>query len=224
MFPSFAVNDTTNSRIRNIELFGKKDFSPFGWSVSLSYFDHIEISEFSRAKYSPPFLVHVLGIVRVGTKKQVVRPDTVSHIASMANEQTFRNGTKVKFPGIAVRNNTLAFIAVVEGSVPAVVQADSPKPASIGLINVTPKPSVKSLFLKSTVELTGAEATAKSAITTFNIKRAGSKKFTAIFTRLLNFSLGSGIMRLHRNSPFYVTPPAATNSAGVLCCLNLGLL
>ena len=112
-------------------------------------------SVLSVQNHLPFFANHVLCVVCVRSRKEVVRPYTIPDIALVANEESYGDGAKVDNPGQAmgydsrlpaIRKNLYrkATVTVLLRDLPF------PLPTTIGLLNFSPEPSqqiVSKLYL-----------------------------------------------------------------------------
>jgi hypothetical protein len=223
MFPGFTKNNLVDCSNVHPVFPGKGNLGTSGNIPSLN-FENLGFGKFGFVMFgtlkTSTFFSHVMRVFGRATEEKVGRADTKPVVTAgtiMTDGHTFRYFTKGKFPSPTVGVNAHGFTVNSFDSSPitALIDAALPQPAlAARFINVAPKG-----FLCG--NLTGAVActTAKfsgpvrDAIGLYKIGSA------AVLAKTIgNFRGFYAIMRLHGNSPFRVMPPAATNSAGALCC------
>jgi hypothetical protein len=151
MRPCSAVDDQQNIECCNSVLVSQCLLGNATTDVSGAYFSYlnfgkfVEIATFTRRhfrillRYMSSFLEHILGIVLARSKKQVLGVDTSRMVASVKNFHSWRDRAKVKFlrhPMGADSNasGTLSMSVTIGRS------CAGPVPASVSLLDVTPKP------------------------------------------------------------------------------------
>jgi hypothetical protein len=93
------------------------------------------------------FISHVIHIISLCSKKQVVWPDAFWRIAFMQKKKTVWNGAIHENPCCAM-GKLAAIVSSVYDPIPITVQCAIPKPAAIGFPNVFPK-SLPEVVVKS---------------------------------------------------------------------------
>lgn len=89
-------------------------------------------SEFLRFSkdHASSFFEHIVRVVFMRSKKKVIGINAMTHIAPMANQNSFRDRTLMNDPGLPVRLNHLSCSWEVKSSSSVMVLNSCPKPAS----------------------------------------------------------------------------------------------
>ncbi len=225
MFPSPAITNIRDCASANTVLPGQfsKDTS-FG-NIGPKDYQNLLIGKFGfptfDATRGTSLSHHIRAILGSGSREQMRRADTKGIITTrtiMANIDAFWNRTVYEFVRKSMSADSFGLLTnTVMNShcaITIMVSGSHPQPAVVGFVYELPEPNFKrDNFSRA---FTGQAAILSKALS--YLARPCKENLIAILADALNFGLGSGIMGLHGNSPFYVTPPATCNSAGVLCC------
>ena len=140
---------------------------------------------------------HVMDVIYVSSKKEMIGPDARRHVAMMANEQPFGDRAEVDFPGETMGALSLTFYA--EKAITKGCGCACPEPTRISLLDKFPESLFWFLYYILTIVST--------AVTILGGLTA------AAFTKFgeLKFWLGKlwGIMGLHKKFTFLVSRPRA---------------
>lgn len=257
MSPTLTMDNMSDISIGN-PIFSSKttkgDVGLFG--VTLANFKHLFIGKFRRTLsfttqriVSFPFSLstlvnHIINIILVSPKKQVVWSDTISYVAMMKYKQSVRDGAIGNLIGKPMDSNILPMRFYL--TISMTVYDTGPKPAGISLNSFGPKGKSRVFrqgFIQtnSTTKFSGrpgffSSETDAAKGASFRLMRISNRNrinltgtfvaanssvvFQATKNRITNWA-NFGIIHGTDLPKRFVIPQAVTSSAGEFSCLNL---
>lgn len=151
MPPYFSINDAGNISLRSFIL-SSETYQGSSWAILCANFFHLRARQFSCAIrfalgiISASFYFHVAHVIKVSSKKKMIRVYALRYVARMAYEQARRNCTKMKHPRHAMR---AAFFSVkAESPVTIRVAIRNPQPVIVWSTSLNFRPETVFDFLR----------------------------------------------------------------------------
>lgn len=133
MFPTFTAFDSMGLTFRNVKQFcefprGKRRMSNFSYLLFSKFMvGSVNTVKPTRIFTVPSFIVSIMHIIGLSSKKQMIGSDTKFDIATMANFHSSWNRTIMKFPRICV-GSYLPVFCVKKLSIPRPIFSGNPYP------------------------------------------------------------------------------------------------
>jgi hypothetical protein len=218
MFPGNTIEDIAYSGFPNTILSGKSCFGNAFCRIALSDFRYLSFSHLRSCNFCPSLLAsfcyHILNIILIGSQKKMVRTNASRIVTMVTDKKVIWNSPICKFIGQPMGKDRAPFSVSLSRNFPISHggEPSGPCPAMIRFLNFAPKSIFQGNFSMSYTTV----KTAKSTISTQNIRAKGYKGLTAVLTDTFNSARQCAIMRMHSDLQSACHASGGCSHAGAL--------